>query len=65
MVEQLRKPEFITTQKLEPGTRVNMHLKVHSVKLVKERRNFDGTLVKYAECQVGDQFGVVNFWAKN
>ena len=27
---------------LEPGTRVNMHLRVHSVKIIRQRQRYDG-----------------------
>ena len=40
---------------LEPGTRVNMHLKVGTVKVTRERRRYDGgAMNRVAECIVGD-----------
>ena len=63
--KQLKKPVFIHCGQLEPGTRVNMHLKVHSIKIVKEIKRYDGQIVKFAECLVGDPHGCVIFWAKN
>ena len=42
-----------------------MHLKVQSVEIVRESKKFDGSLVRYAKCLVGDEFGCVLFWAKN
>jgi hypothetical protein len=50
----LRKPVFITMSNLEPGTRVNMHLKVHSVTITSERKRYDDTMIKQADCIVGD-----------
>ena len=51
----LRKPVFIAMSQLEPGTRVNMHLRVHSVRVIRERRRYDGgSLNRVAECIVGD-----------
>ena len=49
------KPIFIAMSQLEPGTRVNMHLRVHSVRVIRERRRYDGgSLNRVAECIVGD-----------
>ena len=49
------KPVFITMSQLEPGSRVNMVLRVHSVKVIRERRRYDGgNLNRVAECLVGD-----------
>ena len=33
--------------------------------LVKERRRYDGTWIRQAECLLGDASGCVKFWAKN
>ena len=45
-------------EELEQGTRVNMHLRVHSVKVIRQRQRYDGEeLNQVAECLVGDQFG--------
>mgnify|MGYP000126718107 CR=1 FL=1 len=60
----LRKPVFIAMSQLEPGTRVNMHLRVHSVRVIRERRRYDGgALNRVAECIVGDQYGCVKMMA--
>ena len=60
----LRKPVFITMSQLEPGTRVNMHLKVASVKIIRERKRYDGgAMNRVAECVVGDQYGCVKMMA--
>ena len=60
----LRKVTFIAMSQLEPGTRVNMHLKVHSVKIIRERRRYDGGAInRVAQCIVGDQFGCVKLIA--
>ena len=60
----LRKPVFINMSQLEPGTRVNMHLKVASVKIIRERKRYDGgAMNRVAECTVGDQFGCVRMMA--
>ena len=49
---------------LEPGTRVNMHLKVDSVKIIRERKRYDGgAMNRVAECVVGDQFGCIKLMA--
>ena len=49
---------------LEPGSRVNMHLRVHSVRVIRERRRYDGgNLNRVAECIVGDQYGCVKMQA--
>lgn len=60
----LRKAVFINMSQLEPGTRVNMHLKVASVKIIRERKRYDGgAMNRVAECIVGDQFGCVRMMA--
>ena len=60
----LRKPVFITMSALEPGTRVNMHLKVASVKIIRERKRYDGgAMNRVAECIVGDPYGCVKMMA--
>ena len=60
----LRKPVFIAMSQLEPGTRVNMYLRVQSVKVIRERRRYDGgSLNRVAECLVGDQYGCVKMMA--
>ena len=41
-----------------------MHLKVHSVRVVRERRRYDGgSLNRVAECIVGDQYGCMKMMA--
>lgn len=51
----LLKPKFITMDELEPGTRVTMNLRVHSVKVVRQRQRYDGEeLNQVADCIVGD-----------
>ena len=42
---------------LMPGTRVNMNLKVESVQVTRERKRYEGTVNRSAECIVGDEFG--------
>ena len=60
----LRKPIFINMSKLEPGSRVNMHLRVESIKVIRERRRYDdGPVNRVAECIVGDEFGCVKLMA--
>ena len=60
----LSKPLFITMARLEPGTRVNMHLRVHSVQVTRQRRRYDGgELNQVAECLVGDEHGCVKLVA--
>lgn len=60
----LRKPVFIQMNALEPGTRVNMHLRVADVKVIRERKRYDGgAMNRVAECIVGDQYGCVKLIA--
>ena len=61
----LQKPTFITMKELQPGTRVTMHLKVESVKITRERRRYEGTVNKTAECIVGDEHGCAMMIAKD
>merc|ERR1711998_352459 len=61
----LQKPTFITMKELQPGTRVTMHLKVDSVKITRERRRYEGTVNKTAECIVGDEYGCAMMIAKD
>ena len=53
----LKKPTFITMNDLQPGTRVTMHLKVESVQITRERKRYEGTVNRSAECIVGDEKG--------
>ena len=58
------KPVFTTMADFQPGTRNNMHLRVVSVKIIRERRRYDGgNMNRVAECIVGDQFGCVKMMA--
>ena len=61
----MQKPTFITMKELQPGTRVTMHLKVDSVKITRERRRYEGTVNKTAECIVGDEYGCAMMIAKD
>ena len=61
----LKKPVFITTKDLQPGSRVNMHLKVQSVNITRERKRYDGTLNRQADCVVGDEHHSVNLIARD
>ena len=61
----LKKPSFISMKDLQPGTRVNMHLKVESVTITRERMRYEGTMNRQAECIVGDDFGSVVLIAKD
>ena len=57
-------PVFINMAGLKPGTHVNMHVKVHSVRVIRERRRYDSnTVSRVAECVVGDDTGCVNLMA--
>jgi replication factor A1 len=50
--------------KLEPGTRVNMHLRVESVSVIRQRERYDGgSLNRVGECIVGDEHGCVKLMA--
>ena len=41
-----------------------MHVKVHSVRIIRERRRYDSnTVSRVAECVVGDEHGCVNLMA--
>ena len=62
---KLQKPTFIKMSELGPGTRVNMYLKVSSVKIIRERRRYEGTVNRSAECIVGDQHGCAVLIAKD
>ena len=42
-----------------------MHLKVHSVKITRERRRYEGTVNRSAECVVGDEQGCAVLIAKD
>ena len=42
-----------------------MHLKVDSIKIVRERRRYEGTVNKTAECIVGDEFACAMMIAKD
>ena len=55
----------MTMKELQPGTRVTMHLKVDSVKITRERRRYEGTVNKTAECIVGDEYGCAMMIAKD
>ena len=61
----LKKPTFISMKDLQPGTRVTMHLKVDSVKITRERRRYEGTINKSADCVVGDEAGCAVLIAKD
>ena len=60
----LTMPVFTNMAGLKPGTHVNMHVKVHSVRVIRERRRYDSnTVSRVAECVVGDDSGCVNLMA--
>ena len=61
----LKKPTFITCKDLQPGTRVTMHLKVDSVNITRERRRYEGTVNRSADCIVGDEHGCAVLIAKD
>ena len=61
----LKKPTFITMKDLNPGTRITMYLKVQSVNIVRERKRYEGTTNKSAECLVGDEHGCAVLIAKD
>ena len=50
---------------LQPGTRVTMHLKVDSVKVTRERKRYERSINKSAECIVGDEHGCAVLIAKD
>ena len=50
---------------LQPGTRVTMHLKVESVKITRQRRRYEGTVNRSADCIVGDDHGCAVLIAKD
>ena len=60
----LTKPAFSNMAALKPGTHVNMNVKVHSVRIIRERRRYDSnSLSRVAECIVGDETGCCNLMA--
>ncbi len=60
----LTKPTFITMAQLEPGTRVTMHLRVDSVKIIRQRQRYGGDQTnQVAECIVGDEYACVKLMA--
>lgn len=62
----LTKPKFVNMSEMEPGTRVNMHLRVHSVKVIRQRMRYDGEeLNQVAECLVGDEHGCCKMIAQD
>ena len=45
---------------VEPGSRVTMHLRVHSVKVIRQRQRYDGdSLNQVAQCIVGDKHACI------
>ena len=50
---------------LSPGTRVTMHLKVHSVNVTRQRMRYEGNVNRSAECIVGDDQGCAVLIAKD
>ena len=50
---------------LQPGTRVTMYVKVESVKITRERRRYEGTVNRSADCIVGDDHGCAVLIAKD
>ena len=61
----LRAPKFITMKELTPGTRVTMHLLVESVNITRERKRYEGTVNRSADCLVGDAHGCAVLVAKD
>ncbi len=62
----LTKPTFVNMEELQPGNRVTMHLRVHSVKITRQRQRYDGeSLNLVAECIVGDEFGCAKLIAND
>ena len=61
----LQKPQFNTMKELQPGTRVNMYLKVGPIKVTRERRRYEGSVNRSAECLVGDEHGCAVLIAKD
>ena len=55
----------IKVKDIEPGQHVNVLVKVEKVEVVFERLRFDGSKVIKAECVVGDDTGIVKFYASN
>lgn len=61
-----RKAVFVKVDSLRPGTNGhNLVLKVVTSKLVVSRARPDGSLVRIAECTVGDDTGVITLTARN
>ena len=49
---------------MEPGFRVFANLKIGAIKILNERKTFDGQTTRVAEVIVGDETGCVIFFAK-
>merc|ERR1712166_1009618 len=58
-------PKFITMGELNPGTRVTMHLLCESVNITRERKGYEGTINRSADCLVGDAHGCAILVAKD
>ena len=62
----LKKPVFVNMKNMEPGTRVNMHVRVaEAASNVQSKKRFDGTENRSGEVLVGDQHGCAVFIARN
>jgi len=63
---KLKKPVFISVNKLQPGTRGhNLKVKVVKTNIVVEKERIDGQKVRIAEAIVGDNTGCITFTARN
>ncbi|GLE01860.1 hypothetical protein PINS_up010698 [Pythium insidiosum] len=64
--KKLRKATYVKVKDLTPGTQGhNLVARVVSVKLLDEKKRFDGTSTRLAEVVLGDETGVVTFTARN
>ena len=61
----MKAPKFINMGELNPGTRVTMHLFVESVNITRERKRYEGTVNRSADCLVGDKYGSAVLVAKD
>ena len=54
----------LAAKDFEPGFRVFAHLKIGEIKILNERKTFDGQTTRVAEVLVGDESGSIIFFAK-
>jgi replication factor A1 len=64
--QQLRSAKYIQVSSLEPQkVGFNLRVKVHDIKLIRNRTNLDGTKLRIAEALVGDETGCILLSLRN